>query len=36
VADSAKIRARLGWAPELADLDLIVTHALAWERKLPR
>jgi len=36
VADSAKIRSRLGWAPKLADLDLIVTHALAWERKLPR
>ena len=36
VADSAKIRSRLGWVPKLADLDLIVTHALAWERKLAR
>jgi UDP-glucose 4-epimerase len=34
VADSAKIRGRLGWTPRLADLDLIVTHALAWERGL--
>ena len=36
VADSAKIRGRLGWEPRLADLDLIVTHALAWERSLRR
>jgi UDP-glucose 4-epimerase len=36
VADSAKIRGRLGWQPKLADLDLIVTHALAWERSLKR
>lgn len=34
VADSAKIRERLGWVPKLADLDLIVGHALAWERSL--
>lgn len=36
VADSAKIRGRLGWQPKLADLDLIVAHALAWERSLKR
>jgi UDP-glucose 4-epimerase len=36
VADSAKIRGRLGWEPKLADLDLIVRHALAWERSLKR
>jgi UDP-glucose 4-epimerase len=36
VADSAKIRSRLGWKPQLADLDLIVTHALGWERSLKR
>lgn len=36
VADSAKIRGALGWRPTLADLDLIVTHALAWERSLKR
>jgi len=34
VADSTKIRSRLGWTPRYQDLDLIVTHALAWERKL--
>ncbi|WP_295556586.1 UDP-glucose 4-epimerase GalE [uncultured Hyphomicrobium sp.] len=36
VADSAKIRGQLGWKPDLANLDLIVTHALAWERGLKR
>ncbi len=36
VAESAKIRSRLGWQPKLADLDLIVAHALTWERRLPR
>ena len=34
VADSAKIRERLGWTPKLADLDTIVAHALGWERSL--
>ena len=34
VADSTKIRSKLGWEPKLADLDLIVAHALAWERSL--
>jgi UDP-glucose 4-epimerase len=34
VADSAKIRSTLGWEPKLADLDLIVKHALGWERSL--
>ena len=24
----------LGWAPQLDDLDTIVAHALAWERRL--
>jgi len=36
VADSSHIRALLGWKPALDDLELIVTHALAWERKLNR
>lgn len=36
VAGSEKIRSRLGWAPEFADLDTIVAHALAWERQIPR
>ena len=34
VADNARIKARLAWAPRYADLDTIVAHALAWERKL--
>jgi UDP-glucose 4-epimerase len=34
VADSARIRAQLGWTPRFDDLDLIVEHALAWERRL--
>ena len=36
VADSAKIRERLGWIPKLANLDTIVAHALNWERSLKR
>ena len=34
VADTARIRATLPWQPRHADLDEIVAHALAWERKL--
>lgn len=34
VADNAAIRAVLGWTPVHDDLDTIVGHALAWERKL--
>jgi len=34
VAQNAKIMATLPWRPRLDDLDTIVTHALAWERKL--
>jgi UDP-glucose 4-epimerase len=34
VAACGKIRARLGWAPQHDALDTIVTHALAWERRL--
>lgn len=34
VADSARIRAQLGWAPRFDNLDLIVDHAFAWERRL--
>ena len=33
-ADSRAIRARFGWEPRHDDLDTIVTHALAWERRL--
>lgn len=34
VAKSEKIRAALGWKPELDDLDRIVRHALDWEHQL--
>lgn len=34
VADNRAILAILPWRPERADLDTIVTDALAWERKL--
>ena len=30
-----RIHASLDWQPQYQDLDTIVTHALAWERKLP-
>jgi UDP-glucose 4-epimerase len=35
IADAARIRAVLGWRPQLDDLAVIADHALAWERKLP-
>jgi UDP-glucose 4-epimerase len=34
VARAEKVRATLGWKPRFDDLDTIVRHALAWERKL--
>lgn len=34
VADVSRIGATLGWRPRFQDLDTIVTHALAWERRL--
>jgi UDP-glucose 4-epimerase len=34
VADNGKILSTLTWRPKLDDLDTIVAHALAWERKL--
>ena len=34
ISDPARIKATLPWKPQHADLDQIVTHALAWERKL--
>ena len=34
VSDNTLIKATLPWVPQYADLDLIVGHALAWERKL--
>lgn len=36
IADNARILATLPWKPKFADLDTIVAHALAWERKLER
>jgi len=35
VADVSRIRATLDWHPQFEDLDTIVAHALAWERRLP-
>ncbi len=34
VAEAAHIRERLNWRPQWDDLDTIVAHALAWERRL--
>ncbi|MGH7057964.1 MAG: NAD-dependent epimerase/dehydratase family protein, partial [Acetobacteraceae bacterium] len=34
IAANALIRDTLGWEPRLDDLDTIVAHAWAWERKL--
>ncbi|MEL6528939.1 MAG: UDP-glucose 4-epimerase GalE [Pseudomonadota bacterium] len=34
ISDPARIRATLPWEPQNADLDTIIGHALAWERKL--
>ena len=36
VARADRIRAELGWRPRYDDLQAIVTHSLAWERKLQR
>jgi len=35
VANVERIHASLDWQPQFQDLDTIVAHALAWERKLP-
>ena len=34
ISDNRRIKATLPWEPKYADLDTIVRHALAWERKL--
>ena len=34
ISDNRAILGRLDWTPQYADLDLIVQHALAWERQL--
>jgi len=35
VANVERIRSTLDWRPQFEDLDTIVAHALAWERRLP-
>lgn len=34
ISDPSRIRAELPWQPQHADLDAIIAHALAWERRL--
>ena len=34
ISNNARIKATVPWVPRYADLDVIVGHALAWERKL--
>ncbi len=34
ISDNQRIKLVLPWVPQYADLDLIVSHALQWERKL--
>jgi UDP-glucose 4-epimerase len=34
ISDNSRIRATLPWEPKYADLEIIVGHALAWERRL--
>jgi UDP-glucose 4-epimerase len=33
IADTTRIRTALQWMPRFQDLDTIVSHALAWERR---
>jgi len=35
VANVDRIRATLDWRPQFQDLDTIVAHAYAWEKRLP-
>lgn len=34
ISDNSRIKATLPWSPRYADLDVIIGHALAWERRL--
>ncbi|EGD60301.1 UDP-galactose 4-epimerase [Novosphingobium nitrogenifigens DSM 19370] len=34
ISDNRRIKATLPWVPKYDNLDTIVTHALAWERRL--
>ena len=35
VANVDRIRSTLDWRPQFQDIDTIVSHALAWEKRLP-
>jgi UDP-glucose 4-epimerase len=34
ISDPARLMAHVRWQPKYADLDVIIVHALAWERRL--
>ena len=34
VADAAKAKSELNWQPKYDDLEVIVSHAWAWEKRL--
>ena len=34
VASNRALVDTLGWTPRFADIDTIISHALAWERRL--
>lgn len=34
ISDPARLKANVPWQPQYADLDVIIAHALAWERRL--
>jgi len=34
ISDPARLKAHVPWQPKYADLDVIIAHALAWERRL--
>lgn len=34
ISDNHKIKQRFGWTPQYDDLNIIVSHALDWEKKL--
>jgi len=34
ISDPARLMSHVPWRPEYADLDVIIAHALAWERRL--
>ena len=36
VADATKVKVELGWQPKYDDLEMIVSHAWTWEKKLAK